>query len=187
MQPTSLVVNTETDPIVCNNVSSISAPSTISTYSWNFGDNSPIVTTKNPSHIYQQPGQFAVSLLVISNHGCRDSLEYFPYVTVIEQLNIQVPNAFTPNPNGPSADGVYDPSSHDNDIFHPNITGLHTYELDIFNRWGELLFVSKDIRVGWDGYYKGKLCEQSIYVWKIKGTSIDGRSIDKAGDLTLLR
>ena len=98
-----------------------------------------------------------------------------------------MPNAFTPNPNGTSGDGIYDPASHDNDIFHPNISGLQTYELDIFDRWGELIFVSKDIRVGWDGYYKGKLCEQSVYVWKIIGTTIDGKNINKAGDLTLLR
>ncbi len=192
MQPTPLVVNVGVDPVVCNNISSISSiPSppaeTISSYTWNFGDNSPEVTTKNPSHIYQKPGQFAVTLIAISNHGCRDTLEYFPLVTANEQLNIQVPNAFTPNTNGPSMDGIYDPASHDNDIFHPIISGLQTYELDIFDRWGELLFVSKDIRVGWDGYYKGKLCEQSVYVWKIRGISIDGKTIDKAGDLTLLR
>lgn len=191
LQPTSLSVSAGTDPIVCANISTINPnlvpPETISSYIWDFGDGTATVTATNPSHIYQQAGQYAVSLIAISNRGCRDTLTYYPLVTVTEEVTIQVPNAFTPNPNGSSGGGVYDPASHENDIFHPNVTGLQTYELDIFNRWGELIFVSKDTKVGWDGYYKGKLCEQSIYVWKIKGTSFDGRTINKAGDLTLLR
>ncbi|HKC67914.1 MAG TPA: gliding motility-associated C-terminal domain-containing protein, partial [Bacteroidia bacterium] len=126
-------------------------------------------------------------LIAISQQGCRDTFVNSELVQVHTETNVQIPNAFTPNPGGPSADGVFDPTSHDNDIFHPNVSGLKTYELDIFNRWGELLFVTKDINVGWDGYYKGKLCEQGTYIWKIRGTSIDGLTIDKAGDLTLLR
>jgi gliding motility-associated-like protein len=190
IQPISAQVTIGIDAVTTyynSSITSILAPESISTYSWNFGDGSPDITTKNASHIYQQPGQFAVTLIVASNHGCKDTFEYYSRITVIEQFNLQVPNAFTPNPNGSSGDGIYDPASHDNDIFHPNISGLQTYELDIFDRWGELIFVSKDIRVGWDGYYKGKLCEQSIYVWKIIGTTIDGKNINKAGDLTLLR
>jgi gliding motility-associated-like protein len=190
IEPTSAPVIVGVDALTAGSTSTITlipTPESISTYSWNFGDGSPIITTKNASHIYQQPGQYAVTLIAASNHGCVDTSVYHPIVTTIEQFNLQVPNAFTPNPNGTSGDGIYDPASHDNDIFHPNISGLQTYELDIFDRWGELIFVSKDIRVGWDGYYKGKLCEQSVYVWKIRGTTIDGKNIDKAGDLTLLR
>ena len=182
MQPNTLIVTVGIDPIVCNNISMGAA-----SYTWNFGDNTPDVTDVNPSHIYQQPGQFAVTLIAISAHGCMDTLEYFPLVTAKTETSIQIPNAFTPSPAGPSVDGVYDPTSHDNDIFHPNISGVETYELDIFNRWGELLFVTKDVKVGWDGYYKGKLCEQGTYVWKIRGKTLDGLSIEKAGDLTLLR
>jgi len=190
IQPTSAQVIVGVDALTTVSTSTITlipTPESISTYTWNFGDGSADINTKNASHIYQQSGQFAVTLIVTSNHGCIDTSVYHPIVNAIEQFNLQVPNAFTPNPNGTSGDGIYDPASHDNDIFHPNISGLQTYELDIFDRWGELIFVSKDIRVGWDGYYKGKLCEQSVYVWKIIGTTIDGKNINKAGDLTLLR
>jgi gliding motility-associated-like protein len=177
-----LLVTVGIDPIVCTNHSGGAT-----SYIWNFGDNTPDVTDYSPSHIYQQQGQFAVTLIAISQYGCRDTLTYPSLVTARTETNIQIPNAFTPSPAGPSADGVFDPASPDNDIFHPNISGLQTYELDIFNRWGELLFVTKDTKVGWDGYYKGKLCEQGTYIWKIRGTSFDGLNIEKAGDLTLLR
>ena len=180
-----LAVTVGVDPIVCAIVYS----KDVGSYVWNFGDNTIDSTTlgQNQTHIYQKYGDYVVTLTVISSHGCRYMVPYTPLITAREEINVQVPNAFTPNAGGPSADGVYDPASPDNDIFHPNITGLQTYELDIFNRWGELLFVSKDIKVGWDGYYKGKLCEQSVYVWKIKGVSTTGQNIEKAGDLTLLR
>ncbi len=178
---TPTVVTVGIDPIVCSNLSSNAV-----SYIWNFGDNTATVTTTNPSHTYQQAGQFAVTLYAISSHGCKDSLTY-PTINASEETGVEVPNAFTPDPGGPSADGVYDPTSHNNDIFHPNVSGLKTYELDIFNRWGELLFVSKDVHVGWDGYYKGKMCEQSVYIWKIKGITTDGKNIEKKGDLTLLR
>jgi gliding motility-associated-like protein len=107
---------------------------------------------------------------------------------IIAQLEsgIEVPNAFSPNPNGGNG-GVYDPTDMNNDIFHPVIKGVDKYELNIFSRWGELLFVSKDINIGWDGYYKGNLCTQDVYIWKITATTIDDKKINKTGDLLLLR
>jgi hypothetical protein len=47
--------------------------------------------------------------------------------------------------------------------------------------------VSKDVTIGWDGYYKGKLCLQDVYVWKILATTFEGDEIKKTGDLLLLR
>jgi gliding motility-associated-like protein len=72
-------------------------------------------------------------------------------------------------------------------VFHPQLQGISEYELTIFSRWGELLFVSKDVTIGWDGYYKGKLCLQDVYVWKITATTFEGEEIKKTGDLLLLR
>ena len=42
-----------------------------------------------------------------------------------------------------------------------------TYRLTIFNRWGELIFQTRDINEGWDGLHKGKLCQIDSYIWKI--------------------
>ncbi|HYG52734.1 MAG TPA: gliding motility-associated C-terminal domain-containing protein, partial [Flavobacteriales bacterium] len=57
----------------------------------------------------------------------------------------------------------------------------------IFNRWGELIFESTDVNKGWDGYYRGVICTQDVYVWKADVTFIDGREFSATGDLTLLR
>ena len=58
--------------------------------------------------------------------------------------------------------------------------------LQIFNRWGELIYESHDINIGWDGYYKGSLCKQDVYVWRVEGKYSNGRRFRKAGDITLL-
>jgi len=57
----------------------------------------------------------------------------------------------------------------------------------IFNRWGELIFESFDIAIGWDGYQRGILSPQDVYVWKVEITYFDDVKFTKAGDLTLIR
>jgi gliding motility-associated-like protein len=82
---------------------------------------------------------------------------------------------------------VFDPNDTSNDIFHPNVKGADQYRFSVYSRWGELLFESRDPAQGWDGYYKGKLCTQDVYIWKISATFIDGKSINQTGDVLLLR
>lgn len=72
-------------------------------------------------------------------------------------------------------------------MFFPYTKGVSVYKLQIFNRWGELIFESNDLRQGWDGYYKGKLCQQDVYVWKVDMTFNNGKTFIKTGDVTLLR
>ena len=89
---------------------------------------------------------------------------------------IAYPDAFTPN-----GDKL-------NDVFLPVYKGVIVeYQLNIFNRWGELIFESKDIDVGWDGTYKDKLCKQDVYVWKVYVKFSNGQVYIKAGDVTLYR
>ena len=99
---------------------------------------------------------------------------------------IDVPNAFTPDQGGPDG-GSYDLNSYSNDVFFPITKYVTKVQMMIFNRWGELIFESVDIDIGWDGYYRGKLCQQDVYAWKIKLTYADGKEITKVGDLTLVR
>jgi len=107
-------------------------------------------------------------------------------VTATAAGEIQFPNAFTPSGSGPS-DGIYDPRGFTNDHFFPLYEGVEEYKLEIFNRWGELLFVTEDVRVGWDGYYRGQLSKQDVYVWKAFAKFSDGRETTMKGDVTLLR
>ena len=61
--------------------------------------------------------------------------------------------------------------------------------MKIFNRWGEMVFQTTDLHQGWDGYYKGKLCQQDQYVWKINilYTDFDRTKIERTGSVMLIR
>lgn len=154
-------------------------------YYWNFGDGNTSTET-SPSYTYQDPGEYQVYLVAKSSHGCLDTFNLPNKIIAELESTVEIPNAFSPNPNGGNG-GVFNSIDTNNDVFHPVLKGIDKYELNIFSRWGELLFVSKDITIGWDGYYKGNLCTQDVYVWKIIATTLDGKKINKTGDLLLLR
>jgi gliding motility-associated-like protein len=170
------VANIPNDPIQFTNMSTGA-----NSYYWNFGDGG-FTNLANPSHNYVTVGFYTVSLIAINQFNCRDTANR--EIKVIS--DIQFPNVFTPNPNGGNGGG-YNPANYDNDIFFPYTSGVTEYKLLIFNRWGELIFQSDDINIGWDGYFNGKLCQQDAYVWKADVKFFDGRTYNKTGNVTLLR
>lgn len=155
------------------------------TYEWDFGDGSTS-SEESPQHYYTATGEYNVTLIATTTDGCVDTFAIAPAVIAEEDGGIIVPNAFTPNQNGPNG-GVIVPGNFDNDVFHPLSTGVTKYRLSIFNRWGELIFESTDINIGWDGYYRDKLCEQDVYIWKIEAQFSEGKRTIKTGDVLLLR
>jgi gliding motility-associated-like protein len=155
------------------------------TWSWDFGDGGTS-SEINPQHTYTTEGSFNVTLISSNQFGCVDTFMMPSAVTAKGGSEIVFPTAFTPNPDGPSG-GAYDVTSIDNDVFFPFTEGVTEFHMMIFNRWGELIFESFDVKTGWDGYYRGQICQQDVYVWKVKATFIDGSKITKAGDVTLLR
>lgn len=177
LQPTSVVVPTQ--PVFTYNLSA-----NADQFTWDFGDGT-ISHGFNPTHYYQQGGTFDVTLIANNQWNCPDTFTVVGATTAEVSGDIEFPNAFTPG-NGPT-DGQYDPMSYDNDHFFPKYEGVERYRLEIFNRWGELVFVSDDVRRGWDGWYKGAPAKQDVYVWKCHATFSDGRDAVLKGDVTLLR
>ena len=150
-------------------------------YNWTFGDGASS-TDDNPSHEYSNLGDMLITLIASNQYGCTDTAT----AVVNTTSEIVFPNAFTPNSSG-SNGGTYTYSDLSNDVFFPYTTGVDNFKMWIFNRWGELIFESTDINIGWDGYYRGVLCEQGVYVWKAEVLFEDGRKFNKVGDVTLLR
>ncbi len=154
-------------------------------YQWDFGDGTTS-SEENPMHYYRAPGEFDVRLIANNAWNCPDTFILANAVTALAAGELSFPNAFTPGNSGPT-DGVYDPRSFENDFFFPLYQGVDDYKLEIFNRWGELLFVSEDVKVGWDGYYRGEPAKQDVYVWKAYAKFSDGQETVLKGDVTLLR
>ena len=143
---------------------------------WNFlggatlGDttmhNSPGVSDtsdiRNPKRTYSQFGTYPVVLISENDQGCRDTV--YKFVKVIDELQLFIPNSFTPND-----DGI-------NDVFMPKGTGMkvENYSMDIFNRAGLNIFTTKDINVGWDGKVRGQVVKDATYIYKIKVVGMNG-------------
>lgn len=94
-----------------------------------------------------------------------------------QDSKIFIPNAFSSN-----ADGK-------NDMFIPITTYVDysDYKFQVFNRMGLMMFSTTDIKEGWDGTYKGRLCESGVFVYQIQFKSSRGEYIDLKGSVTLLR
>jgi gliding motility-associated-like protein len=154
-------------------------------YEWDFGD-SQRSGLQEPTHFYHGPGNYDVKLKVWTEHQCYDSLVIYNAFTTQEQ-QMKVPNAFTPNLDGPTG-GYYDANDLNNTVFHPVTDAeLLEYQLKVFNRRGVLLFESKDITIGWDGYYQEQLLKQDVYIWKIRGKFSNGKTFVESGDVTLIK
>ena len=151
---------------------------------WNFGDGQ-VSTEADPIHFYTEPGIYDVTLTANNAFNCPTSYTLEHAVEATTGGFMEFPTAFTPI-NGGGNGGAYDPAALDNDIFHPHHTGIVDYELIIFNKWGELIFRSTDVYVGWDGYYQGILARQDVYAWKATAQFSNGHRVTKAGDVTLI-
>jgi PKD repeat protein len=194
---TTVVINPKPVANFAASLTTVQVPSTATqfmnlstdatSYLWNFGDGNTSVETSPSNYLYTQAGQYDVTLIANNQYGCADTLTKFQYINAKLISDIVIPNAFTPNSNGPSG-GTYDPLSYDNDVFFPySLNGITEYHLMVYNRWGELVFDTKDLMIGWDGYYKGKICTPDVYVWKVEGRYPDGTKYQKAGDVTLIK
>lgn len=88
---------------------------------------------------------------------------------------IFIPNSFTPNGNNP--------------IFLPiiNFTNLSTFELTIFNRWGQPVFRTTDLNDGWNGINGTEECPNGLYVYQLKINDSSDKEIIKRGLINLIR
>lgn len=125
---------------------------------WDFGDGATMdyETAVYPQHEYTDTGQYVVTLIVTNDGGCSDTTEKDLCVTVDYKLHI--PNAFTPN-----GDGL-------NDVFQPVGVGIAEFRMDIFNRWGEKVYVLESIEDSWDGSLRGNICPNGVFAYYVYAT-----------------
>lgn len=127
----------------------------------------------NPLAMPQDNISYAVR--VSNPQGCFD----------LDTINVKVfkidPDLLVPTGFSPNADG-------NNDIFRPIAIGMKSLDaFRVYNRWGELVFSTNRIGLGWDGNYKGNEQAPGTYVWYAEGTNYLGRKIEKKGTVILIR
>ena len=150
---------------------------------WLFGDTGKSFI-RNPEYTFADTGNYFIKLIVIDENGCSDSID--KRIIVEPYFKLAIPTAFTPNTSGGS-NGKYDPNSPNNYVFFPITEGVTQFEMLIFSRWGELIFESTNHDIGWDGYYRGQLSQQELYIWKMNITWENGQKFEGTGGVTLFR
>ncbi|MGC9342544.1 MAG: PKD domain-containing protein, partial [Bacteroidales bacterium] len=153
-------------------------------YLWEFGDGASS-DEHETSHKYTELGIYDIRLTAWTEHGCEATLLKPEVVEVIGKGQIRFPNVFRPNPTGPTG-GYYSDGQRTNNLFYPVSDGVVEYNMMIYSRWGELLFQTDELYQGWDGYYKGELCPQGVYVYNVQVTYSNGKEENIVGDVTLL-
>ncbi len=153
-------------------------------YLWNFGDGTTSEVI-SPLHEYQEEGVYDISLTVKNLYQCSDMIEINDAVTALAQGFITFPNAFKPRP-GASGSGV-SASDSGNETFKPVYRDVSEYHLQIYNRWGQMIFETSNIDEGWNGLFNNVLAPQDVYVYKAWGKFNSGKEYRSAGNVMLVR
>ncbi len=145
------------------------------TYQWSPNVNGNTITCVTCSNTVVQPTLTTQYIVVASNSKyCKVQ----DTVTVIVDINCGdffIPNVFSPNDDGL------------NDVINVHGRCISTFNLQIYNRWGEKVFETSTLENSWDGTFRGKKMDTGVFVYKADGVSIDGQSFKMQGNITLIR
>jgi gliding motility-associated-like protein len=108
--------------------------------------------------------------------GCTTTDSIVVNFTKTGEADFYLPNAFTPNNDG------------HNDRFRIVARGTFKMELfSVFDRWGQLVFSTKDISQGWDGTCKGSILPAGTYVWELEANNFCAGTVFRMGTVILIR
>jgi len=135
-------------------------------YAWNTGASSAVITVASVGmywlEIKDKNNCIGRDSIIVNSRDC--------------MAGFYVPNAFTPGSDGK------------NDKFKPLIFGIVLqYEFTVYNRFGQIVFITRQPGQGWDGTISGKPQDSGGYVWMVQGTDYTGRTIFKKGVFVLVR
>jgi gliding motility-associated-like protein len=134
------------------------------------------VTVLNPQFNNAESVEYV--LVATDSFGCKASDTVLINIGKCESY-LKVPQAFTPGSDG------------HNDLFTVFGKNINQYEIRIYNRWGELVYQSRDVNElntgGWDGTYKGALQQTGTFVYYITARDSNNQPLEKKGNLTLIR
>jgi gliding motility-associated-like protein len=146
------------------------------TYVWTFGDGDS-TNVENPEHRFPGAGSWPVQLIAISNKGCSDTVMY--PIVIEEENTLYAPTAFSPD------------NDNVNDFFFVTGTGIdkNNFLLNVFDRWGEVIFTSTDIEKTWNGCAKNTLnpVQVGTYTWLVIYRDSKGVRHEKSGPVTVIR
>ena len=139
----------------------------------------PTFNLDSSPYVFEQEGDYVISLVCTSPNGCISSADRIINVTQVD-ASLYIPNAFTPN-----NDGI-------NDVFKPIFSNEpYLYQFTIFNRWGEVIFFTTDSNKYWTGNRDENgefFAPDAIYNWRMSFQSnSDSKRLDTNGHVSIIR
>jgi gliding motility-associated-like protein len=174
--PLAQFSTTPTTASIVNPIITITNNSTgADSWNWSFGDNDSSFLENPATHQYADTGVYQIILITNTLLGCSDTTEQTIFIE--PSFLIYIPNAFTPND-----DGI-------NDFFTPKGNFINTFEMFIFDRWGNLVYQTDDINKPWNGKANnGSLISQAdVYIYSINLTNFKGDKYKYKGTVTLVK
>ncbi len=117
------------------------------------------------------------TVTIVDSSGCPKSATITIYVI---SLRCTLDDAFVPNTFTPNGD-------LQNDMLYVRSISLAEMYFAVYNRWGELVFETNDIKKGWDGVFKGKASNPDVFAWYLTAKCYNGEEMKKKGNVTLIR
>jgi len=117
------------------------------------------------------PADAHYTVTIQDKNGCKDSDDVWIFFDPL----IYVPNAFTPD------------NDRLNHVFLVTAGNIRNFRLFIFDRWGQIVFDTKELHHGWDGTFQGYECQDGVYTWKIEYEDLRRNKHEKIGHVNLLR
>lgn len=156
-------------------VSLIASSSSASSYAWQ-----PAAGISNPNlpTVLVVPGQTTTyTVYVINSIGCTDtaSITVKVFGDECEEPYIFIPNAFSPNGDG------------ENDTLYVRSQVLEMLTMTIYDRWGQKVFETNRIEVGWDGTHKGTPLATGVFDYYIEAVCLNNKTFIRKGNITLVR
>ena len=163
----------ETD--IYNNIINFYNQSSGTIVNWNWNTDAENYTTQNPSHTYLNEGTYPVMLVVIDNAGCKDTM--VKDIIIKPEFTFYAPNCVTPNGDGK------------NELFLPIGEGWDKdhFDLQIFDRWGNMIFHTTNPYDGWDGKRYNEIVQEDTYVWKVVLKDIFKKEHEYHGQVSVVR
>lgn len=142
---------------------------------WDFGDGMT-ATDSVVSHSFSDTGYYRVSLINFSHFGCTDTVAQDVLIRPV--ILLYVPNAFTPNRQGPIENETFYLTCNDH---------LPEFHFILYNRWGQKIFETFDQHFVWDGTSREKPVEEGLYLWRMNYRISAEKGEVKTGELFIYR
>jgi gliding motility-associated-like protein len=143
-------------------------------YLWDLGDGTTS-TDIDPSVTYGAEGTYSICLIAYTATSCTDTTCQTIEVIEESELAIGIPTAFSPN------------NDTHNDVLFVRGSGITSFTLMIYNRYGEKVFESNDLSIGWNGNHKGKPENTGVFAYYLEYEYINGEKGSLKGNITLVK